>query len=149
VKQWEKTVARQYPDPFQSIADFDALWQAFARAARGKRRNPEVTAFEFNLERELLDLERELRDGSYRPGPYREFEIHDPKRRRIAAAPFRDRVVHHALIAATNPVFERCFVAASYACRDGLGTHAALDRAQQLARRFRYVLQCDIEQFFP
>jgi hypothetical protein len=58
-------------------------------------------------------------------------------------------VVHHALCAVTEPLFERSFSAASFANRVGKGTHRALDRAQALARRFRYVLQFDVEQFFP
>jgi hypothetical protein len=71
------------------------------------------------------------------------------KRGREAAAPFRDRVVHHALRTVTEPLFERSFSAASFVNRVGKGTHRALDRAQALARRFRYVLQFDVEQFFP
>jgi hypothetical protein len=58
-------------------------------------------------------------------------------------------VVHHAPCAVTEPLFERSFSAASFANRVGKGTHRALDRAQALARRFRYVLQFDVEQFFP
>lgn len=67
----------------------------------------------------------------------------------ISAAPFRDRVVHHALCNVIEPIFERSFVGDSYANRVGKGTHRALDRAQTLCRRFRYLLQCDIVQFFP
>jgi RNA-directed DNA polymerase len=85
----------------------------------------------------------------YRPGAYESFYIHEPKRRLISAAPFRDRVVHHALCNLIEPVFERSFIADSYANRIGKGTHRALDRCQHYARRYRYVLQCDIRQFFP
>jgi len=67
----------------------------------------------------------------------------------VSAAPFRDRVVHHALCRIIEPLFERTFIGDSYANRVGKGTHAALDRAQALARRYPYVLQCDVEQFFP
>ncbi len=88
-------------------------------------------------------------DGSYKPGAYRSFYIRDPKRRLISAAPFRDRVVHHALCNVIGPLFERTFIGDSYANRVGKGTHAALDRCQSFAQRYRYVLQCDIEQFFP
>ena len=38
-----------------------------------------------------------MREGTYTFGRYRSFYIHEPKRRLISAAPFRDRVVHHAL----------------------------------------------------
>jgi retron-type reverse transcriptase len=67
----------------------------------------------------------------------------------ISAAPFRDRVVHHALCNVLEPVFEPSFIHDTYACRIGRGTHAALDRASSYARRYRYVLKGDIRKFFP
>ena len=82
----------------------------------------------------LLMLQDELRQGRYRPGDYVTFTIHEPKRRRISAAPFRDRVVHHALCQVIEPVFERLFIDDSYANRVGRGTHRAVDRFQAFAR---------------
>jgi RNA-directed DNA polymerase len=108
-----------------------------------------AATFEFDLEGNLLQLQRELEDKTYRPGSYTSFYIHDPKHRLISAAPFRDRVVHHALCNVIESLFERRFIFDSYANRVGKGTHRALDRCQQFARRFRYVLQCDVRQFFP
>lgn len=75
--------------------------------------------------------------------------IHDPKLRRISAAPFRDRVTHHALCNVVEPLFEARFHPECYANRRGKGTHRAVDRLQAFARRYRYVLRCDIRQFFP
>ncbi|MDP2997713.1 MAG: reverse transcriptase/maturase family protein, partial [Bryobacterales bacterium] len=69
--------------------------------------------------------------------------------RLISAAPYRDRVVHHALCTVIEPVFERGFIYDSYANRVGKGTHAALDRSTEFARRFPYALKCDIEKYFP
>ena len=86
---------------------------------------------------------------TYRPGPYRTFTIYEGKTRQISAAPFRDRVVHHALTGVLEPIFERSFIFDSYACRKGKGTHAAVDRCQQFARRYRYVLKADVRKFFP
>ncbi len=34
-------------------------------------------------------------------------------------------------------------------CYHGAGTHLALDRCQEFARGYQYVLQCDLRQFFP
>ena len=85
---------------------------------------------------------------SYRPQGYVSFHIHEPKRRLISAAPFRDRIVHHALCNVTQPVIERSLVFDTYANRAGKGTHRALDRAQGFARRFAYFLACDVRQFF-
>ena len=105
--------------------------------------------FFFHLERELLRLHEELASKTYRPGPYRTFTIYEGKTRQISAAPFRDRVVHHALTGVLEPIFERSFILDSYACRKGKGTHAAVDRCQQFARRYRYVLKADVRKFFP
>lgn len=131
------------------VYDWDNLLLAYRKASRGKRGHPGVAAFEYRLEDNLLQLQRELQDQTYQPGAYHSFYIHDPKKRLISAAPFRDRVVHHALCNLVEPVFERGFISDSYANRLGKGTHKALDRAQEYSRRFRYALPCDIRQFFP
>ena len=140
---------KRFDDLYPTVTSFENLWLAHRKAARGKRGQPAVAAFEFNLEDELCRLQDELSAETYRPGAYTSFYIRDPKRRLISAAPFRDRVVHHALCNVIEPLFERTFIGDSYANRVGKGTHWALDRAQAFARRYRYVLQCDVEQFFP
>jgi len=134
---------------YLQLCSWDNLLLAYRRAAKGKRGHSNVATFEYRLEDNLLELQRELREQTYQPGAYTSFYIHEPKRRLISAAPFRDRVVHHALCNISEPIFERSFIADSYANRVGKGTHRALDRCQQFARRYRYVLQCDIKRFFP
>jgi retron-type reverse transcriptase len=131
------------------VVSFEGLLRAAEKARRGKRFRPAVAAFHFNLERELWALHEELSAKTYRPGAYRTFLIHEPKQRQISAAPYRDRVVHHALVGVLEPIYERSFSADSYACRKGKGTHAAVARCQHFARRFRYVLKADIQKFFP
>jgi RNA-directed DNA polymerase len=134
---------------YEQVCTWENFNLAWRKAARGKRGREPAASFEYRLEDNLLRLQQELRDGTYRPGPYTSFYIHDPKHRLISAAPFRDRVVHHALCNVIEPFFERRFIADSYANRVGKGTHRALDRCQAFARRYRYVLQCDVRQFFP
>ena len=131
------------------LISFPNLLLAAQRAAAGKRSRPDVAAFLLDLEPRLVTLQSELRDGSYAPGPYRCFPIRDPKPRLISAAPFRDRVAHHALTQVLEPVFERRFSKDSFACRQGYGTHRALARAMEGARRCRYVLKCDVRKYFP
>jgi retron-type reverse transcriptase len=134
---------------YPRIWDFENLLAAAHRARRGKKNRPDVAAFHFHQEAELFRLQEELRAKTYQPGPYRAFYIRDPKRRLISAAPYRDRVVHHALCQMIEPVFDRGFIHTSYANRAGKGTHAALDECTRLARRYRYALKCDIEKYFP
>lgn len=107
-----------------------------------------MAAFDFQAADRILELRDELLGGTYRPGPYTHFLIREPKRRKISAAHFRDRVVHHALCRVIEPRFERVFIPDSYANRLGKGGHRAVDRLQQFARRYRYVLRADIRQHF-
>ena len=136
-------------DLFDEIASFPALLQAARKAARGKRAKPGAAAFLANLEPEVLRLERELSSGSYGPGRYTLIQIRDPKHRTVSAAPFRDRVVHHALCAVVEPIFERGFIHDSYANRLGKGTHRAIARYERFRDRHRWVLRCDFYRYFP
>ena len=140
-----KTWKNLYPE----ICSFSNLLLASRKAQRGKRFRPDVYAFNARLEENLLELQRELQTESWQPGPYREFYVQESKRRLISAAPYRDRVVHHALCNVIEPLFERSFIFDSYACRKGKGTHAAADRYTQFARKARYVLKCDVSRYFP
>lgn len=133
---------------FPDITSFQNLFRSYRRARRGKRYREYALEFDEDLEENLLRIQEELRNETYRPSPYRTFLIQDPKARRIAAPSFRDRVVHHAFCAVVEPLFERAFIDDSYACRIGRGTHRALDRCQAFTKRFPCVLQCDVRQYF-
>ena len=89
---------RSHTGLWPQLIAWDNLLRAYQRCRRRKRNSPAATAFDFAWETELLPLADDLASGRYVPGPYRHFWIHDPKPRKISAAPFRDRVVHHALV---------------------------------------------------
>lgn len=140
---------RRYGQLWAELISWDNLLKAARKARRGKRDRPAVQRFEFELERELLALQTELNTGTYRPGRFTTHWITRPKPRLISAAPYRDRVVHHALMNILEPILERHFHPHSYACRKDKGTHAAADRLQGLFRRYRYFAQFDIRKYFP
>jgi RNA-directed DNA polymerase len=134
---------------YEQLTSWDNLLLAYQKASRHKRGRWNVAIFEHTLEDQLYQLQDELRQQTYVPGAYHSFYIREPKKRLISAAPFRDRVVHHALGNIMEPIFTRSFIYDSYANQVGKGTHRALARAQQFARRYPYVLQADVRQFFP
>jgi RNA-directed DNA polymerase len=134
---------------FDRIASFAALHAAASRAIIGKRRKPGAAAFMANLERELLRLEAQLQDGSYHPGRYVEIAIRDPKERIVSAAPFRDRIVHHALCAVIGPLFERGFIDHTFANRTGRGTHKAIETYERHRDQTAHVMRADIYRYFP
>ncbi|HLA50701.1 MAG TPA: RNA-directed DNA polymerase [Thermodesulfobacteriota bacterium] len=134
---------------FNQIASFENLYLASRKARKGKRLKDNVLKFEKNIEDEIFILQEELISKTYIPGKYREFAIYERKPRKISAAPYRDRVVHHALCNIIEPIFEKTFIFDSYACRKDKGTHKAVDRFTEFCRKNRYVFKGDIKKYFP
>ena len=135
---------------FAQVTAFARLIEATERAWRGRKNQKGLEALRFMVERErrVLALQRALRDQAWRPGPLRAFVIRDPKLRLICAAPFEDRVVHHALCAAISPRLDAALSRQSHACRVGYGTHSALRSAQRIARAHPFVLRLDVAHYF-
>ncbi len=140
---------KTYKNLFEQITLFENLLSAANKAAKSKRSQPAVLSFFEKLEDNLYRLQNELRRANYKPGEYTTFHIYDPKPRLISAAPFRDRVVHHALMNIIAPLLERSFIFHSYANRIGKGTHRAIRQYQNYLREYEFVLKCDIKKYFP
>ena len=140
---------RSWNGLFEQVTSFENLVLAARKARKRKRLKPGTAAFDLDLERNLFRLQEELRARTWRPGRYVSFEIFEPKHRLISAAPYRDRVVHHALCNVIEPLFDRTFICDTYANRKGKGTHRAVDRLTAFCRKSRYVLKCDIRKYFP
>ena len=134
---------------YGDVCSWENLLLAWRRCRRRKRYTSAAADFAFDWEVRLLQLRQQLTDQVWTPGPYRNFQISDPKPRQISAAPFTDRVVHHAVVNVLEPLFERRFVFDSYACRRGRGTHRAIARAQHFLRLYPWSLKTDIVKFFP
>ena len=139
---------RRIPDLFDRMTSFATLCHAARLAARRKRNRPDVAGFLLRIEPEVLQLQDELRGGTYRPSPFTTFTIKDPKERLICAAPFRDRVVHHALCDTFEPFLDKQLIEDSYACRKDKGTHAALARCKQFAADGGWFLKCDVAKYY-
>lgn len=148
-------MAKTYKNLYSRIAGFENLHTAYLKARRGKRFKSDVLEFSANLETNLLALREKLLSKAYRTGDYYVFEVYEPKKRIVAALPFRDRVVHHAICNVIEPIWEARFIYDSYACRVGKGTHAGADRVTEFLRRAKrkweevYVLKLDIKGYFP
>ncbi|NER93771.1 MAG: RNA-dependent DNA polymerase [Symploca sp. SIO1B1] len=139
---------KRYGNLWPQVTEFSNLLAAARQAQRGKRFRTEVLQFNYNLEQQLSQLQTELKTKTYQPGDYKTFEIKEPKPRLIAAAPYRDRIVHHALCNIITPICDRSFISDTYANRVGYGTHRALRRFTKFARSSKYILQGDISKYF-
>ncbi len=144
------------PTPtFEDIVSVENLLCAWQEFVCGKRGRADVQAFGFQLMDNIIALYRDCVERRYRHGGYEHFRIADPKPRDIHKASVRDRLLHHAMTRVLYPFFDRRFVADSFSCRVGKGTHRALNRFRTMAyhvshnhTRTAWVLQCDVRKFF-
>lgn len=132
----------------EPIADMANLELAYHKAQRGKSAKAEVLAFGNNLRANLKRLQAQILSGEVEIGGYHYFTVYDPKERQICAAPFPQRVLHHALMNVCHPYFEQQQIFDSYASRPGKGTYAALERAGANNRRYTWFLKLDVRKYF-
>ncbi len=140
---------------YDDIISLDNILEAWREFKRGKSKKKDVQIFEMHVMDNLIALHHDLKSEDYTHGPYEHFVINDPKRRDIHKASVRDRVLHHAIYRKLYPFFDKTFIADSYSCRNGKGTHKAIDRYEVFARKVSknytkqaFVLKCDIRKFF-
>lgn len=140
---------------FEKIFSIQSLFRAWREFVVGKHKKSDVADFSACLIDNIFILNRDIISGTYRHSGYTYFKINDQKPREIHKASVRDRIVHHALYRALYPYFDRKFIFDSYSCRLGKGTHRALRRFADFARRESrnygrtcWVLSCDIRKCF-
>lgn len=142
-------------DIFEKIISLENFFSAWQEFSRGKMKKSDVLEFKNNLEDNIFNLHRELKNRTYQHSHYTAFNVCDPKLRRIHKANVKDRVLHHAIFRILYPIFDQNFTFDSYSCRTGKGTHKAVKRLEKFAiklsqnnRRNIFALKCDIKKFF-
>ena len=131
------------------------LYVAFYDAARHKHKMSYVVKFERNLAENLSNLCDDLMNRRYKAQPSKCFVIDYPKKREVFAAMFRDRIIHHLYFNYTHQMFERTFIADSYSCIQGRGTHYGINRLREHIRKASlnwhekcYAMNLDIRGYF-
>ena len=133
---------------FEQITDYQNIVDAFQKAAKGKRWKQEVMDFRADFDANITSLRQSIISDNVRIGNYHFFTIYDPKCRTICAASFPERILHHALMNLCRPVFERHFIADTYATREGKGIYKAIEKAQMLMKRYPYVVKLDYRKYY-
>jgi RNA-directed DNA polymerase len=156
---------KTYNNLYKELCSEENILLAYKKAKKGKSKKKSVLEFERNLEYELQNLRQELSSKTYEPKPLKRFVVRDPKTRIIHASTFRDRIVHHLIVGAISPIFEKIFIFDSYASRIGKGTHSAIKRFDHFKRKVSrngklvknsknsnsvegYVFKADIKHYF-
>lgn len=136
------------------VATFENLMLAYKSCRKGKKQTAGDQKFFTNYPERLLEIQEQILNGTYEWGHYREFYVVDPKKRLIMAAPFKDRIVHHAIHRIISPFVDESLTDAVCACRIGKGNrYAVLLLARYLKDNknmtSRYAVKLDVKKYFP
>lgn len=130
-----------------SLSNLYRSWYAFRR---GKRESSEILAYQYSLESNIVQLHRELVRKTYRHGTYANFTVEDSKKREIAVAPVKDRLVHRLVYDYLMPNWNRHFIYDAWSCRPHKGQHKAIARTSLRMRQYSkgWLWRADIAKFF-
>lgn len=130
--------------------DYQAVYKAWLAFRKGKKPTGPIDRFAFGLEHHLEHLSDELNSRTYKHGGYQAISVNEKKRRDLAVAGIRDRVVHRLLYDYLSPKFDTAFDPDVWSCRVGKGLHKGLARTRQLLSKHitSYVWRADITKFF-
>lgn len=126
------------------------LWVAWQRFRRGKKPTPTIDTFAYHIESNIQLLSWQIQQRTYRHSTYKALVVREKKRRQLAVAAVRDRIVHRLVYDQLVHLFDATFDADVWSCRLGKGLHPCLARIQQLVRAHphAYVWRMDITKFF-
>ena len=132
----------------------DPIWRSLFLAWRefpqGKRPILEVDCFQYNLFTNLLGLTNDIINDNYCHGGYRKVVVAEKKRRDLAVAEIRDRVVHRLIYDELTRIYDKTFDFDVWSCRVDKGLHRCLSRTQHLTKKYKehFIWRMDIAKFF-
>jgi RNA-directed DNA polymerase len=137
------------------IFNYEKIYSAYLECRKRKRKTINALKFEWDLEKNINKLLKELKARRYKPERSICFAVKEPTPREIFAGSFRDRVVHHLLIKEIEDIGERVFIYNTFSCRKGKGTHKAVEKlregikkASKNYKKETYYSQLDVSGFF-
>lgn len=148
-------MAKTIRHEFDKYLTYENLMKAHLLSRKGKNYKNEVILFNLKQEEYIRWLYEQLKNGTYKHGGYRIFYIQYPKKRKIEASRYIDRIVHRWIVDSfLNRYFVSQFINTSYACIKNRGMHKASIDVQNAMKHCKriwqnyYVLKMDIRKYF-
>jgi len=129
------------------------LLLADEKARKGKAWQYGVRLHDKNRDGNLLVLQDQLVNKTYKTSNYTTFKVYEPKEREVFRLPYYpDRITHHAIMNLMEPIFVSAFTADTFSCIKGRGIHAAANAVKNSLRNIAgttYCLKLDVTKFYP
>lgn len=138
---------------FEQICSIDNMRLADDNARKGKTNRYGVVKHDKSREQNLLNLQQQLLNGTYKTSEYKTFKIYEPKERLIFCLPYYpDRIVHHCIMNILEPVWTNLFITNTYSCIKGRGIHKLVKDLKEDLKDIdntQCCLKLDIVKFYP
>ncbi len=135
--------------------NFKQIYTAYLKCRKGKSAGTQAQTYESNLLNNLLNTQQALQSLTWQPATMRCFIAQNGvKPREIHAPHFKDRIVHHYIVAKLEKIITPKFIYDCAANRKTKGTHFAVNRLQKFMRHQQakhpqsYYLQLDVFNYF-
>ncbi|MDD2628261.1 MAG: reverse transcriptase domain-containing protein [Clostridia bacterium] len=140
---------------WEQALTYEKLYKAYVVSRKGKTKRKDVILFSLKYESNIKDILNDLINGTYKFNRYNVFYVYEPKKRKVLAATFRDRVVHTWYVREfIVPYMQTQFIYTSYACIENKGMHMSAKDVQKAMRVVQkkyenpYILKMDITKYF-
>ena len=141
---------KRHGNLWNKIIDRDNLLLAYKLARKGKGKKQGVRLFARNVDKNIDTIRQMLITKTYTTSRYNTRTIFEPKKRIIYILPFApDRIIQHAILNVVEPIWDKLFIAESFACRKCKGIHKGSLKTMSYIRHNKYCLKCDIHHFYP
>lgn len=142
---------KRYGNLIERIASIENLHSAYLKTANGKRNSFGYLEFKEYADKNLREIREKILDEAWAQGEFKQFIVYEPKSRLISSLDFKDRIAQHALVNVIGPIFDATLLPYTFACRNGMGTHAGVRHIQSAMRRTQssHFLKTDYSKFFP
>jgi group II intron reverse transcriptase/maturase len=154
LKEYRKKGTKYYT-LIDKVYEMDNLYGAWGKVKenRGSRGidNMSIDQFGKNLDLNIRELHRLLKQDRYEPLPIRRVYIPKPdgKQRPLGIPAVRDRVIQQALLNVLTPVFEPTFMDCSYGFRPERSAHHAIAKVEEYRDAgCKWVVDADIQSYF-
>lgn len=137
---------------YDKICSMENLILADKKARRGKGNQRGVKVFDLNREDNLINLHHVLLNKEYKTSEYKIFKIYEGKERIIFQLPYKDRIVHHAILNVISEIFVKSFPSNTYSCIKNRGIHKCLKKLNRDLKDIKgtkYCLKLDIKKYYP
>ena len=140
---------------YDEVCDYKNLKAGYYQTQiAGRKYRKESVIFDMAREKNMAALWKSLKNGTYCPGEYIQFQVYEPKQRLVSAPRIRDKIVQHTVHKVLWRLYEPAFIKDSYACMENRGSHQAVERVQHFMKKCAWqnadswILKMDIRKFF-